>query len=107
MERVSLEEMSQSGQKVKCECGKQAHRDFGAEVRGGVLDSQHHEYTMYGSTGTRLYAASYLPHQMEEAKKKHPGRRFEKINGCYLPDIKHRQDKKQYLKEYGNFVELD
>jgi hypothetical protein len=93
--------MSESDKEVKCTCGKAAKRDYRAEVSGGVLNSQHKEYEMFSSNGTRMYAASYLPQQLEDAKKKHPGRSFKLVNGCYLPEIKHRRDKLQYLKEYG------
>ena len=87
-------------------CGGQAHHDLIADHSGGV-DSQMREYEFYGEHGTRLYSACYLPHQLEDAKKKHPNRQFRKVNGCYLPVIKHRRDKLQYLKEYGNYVEYD
>lgn len=91
-----------------CECGSESMRDIVSEHASGTVDSQMREYTMEGSTGTRLYGASYLPHQIEEAKKNHPGREFKLVNGCYLPRIKHRRDKLQYLKEYrGGYVELD
>ena len=94
--------------KVKCpKCGKMAHQNLLAQHKDGNADSQMMEYTMEGDTGTRLYGASYLPQQLEDAKKKHPNRRFRLVNGCYLPVIKHRRDKLQYLKEYGNYVEYD
>jgi len=73
---------------------------------GGNADSQMMDYSMDGPNGTRLYTASYLPTQTEEMKKKHPGRDFKFRNGCFLPVIKNRRDKLQYLKERG-FVELD
>ena len=88
--------------KKKCpKCGKMAHQNLLTQHQGGNIDSQMREYTMEGSAGTRMYAASYLPQQMEEMKKKHPNRQFRLVNGCYLPVIKHRRDKLQYLKEYG------
>jgi putative FmdB family regulatory protein len=91
----------------KCSvCGKRASRNIIAEHCDGTVDSQMREYSMDGSTGTRLYAASYLPSQIEEAKRKHPGRDFRLVNGCYLPVIRNRRDKLHYLKEHG-FVEYD
>lgn len=96
--------MSDSGKKVKCECGGSAHRDFQTEVCGGVLDSQHHEYDFEGSTGTRCYAGAYLPQQKEEMVKNHPGREFKLRNNCYLPVIKDRMDYKKFLSE-RNFIE--
>jgi hypothetical protein len=88
-------------------CGKQAYHDLVADHSGGNVDSQNQEYTMWGEHGTRLYGACYLPHQLNEAKRKHPNRQFREVNGCLLPVIKHRCDKLQYLKEYGNYVEYD
>jgi len=95
-------------QRVKCpKCGRMAPQNLLAQHAGGNIDSQMMEYTMEGERGTRLYGACYLPHQLEDAKKKHPNRRFRLVNNCYLPVIKHRRDKLQYLKEYGNYVEYD
>jgi putative FmdB family regulatory protein len=96
--------MSESDKKISCECGGNTVRDFQTEVSGGVIDSQHREYDFEGSNGTRMYAAAYLPHQKEEMLKNHPGRDFKLRNGCYLPVIKDRMDKKQFLKERG-FIE--
>ena len=88
--------------KVKCpKCGKMAHQNLLAQHAGGNVDSQMREYQFEGDTGTRMYAASYLPQQYEEMKRKHPNRQFRLVNGAYLPVIKHRRDKLQYLKEYG------
>ena len=103
-----LAPMKDSDKKQPCpNCSKSAERDIAADHNGGVMDSQMREYTMEGSTGTRMYGASYLPQQLEVAKKKHPGRDFKLVNGAYLPVIKHRRDKLRYLKEYGNYVEYD
>jgi hypothetical protein len=94
--------------KVKCpKCGRMANQNLLVQHSSGGIDSQMREYTMEGACGTRLYGASYLPQQLEDAKKKHPNRRFRLVNGCYLPVIRHRRDKLQYLKEYGNYVEYD
>ena len=89
----------------KCTCGKVAVRDLIAEHCDGGVDSQMREYQFEGDTGTRMYAASYLPNQMDEARRKHPGRDFKEVNGAMLPVIKHRRDKLKYLKEFGNYVE--
>ena len=94
--------------KAKCpKCSRMAHQNLLAQHGDGNIDSQMREYTMEGIRGTRLYGACYLPHQLEDAKKKHPNRNFRLVNNCYLPVIKHRRDKLQYLKEYGNYVEYD
>lgn len=91
----------------KCpKCGNKAYHDFVTDNKSGNVDSQMREYQFDSDTGTRLYTASYLPSQIEEAKRKHSGRDFKLINGAYLPVIKHRRDKLKYLKEYG-YVELD
>lgn len=89
-------------EKVKCpKCGKMAHQNLIEQHKGDNIDSQMREYQFEGGTGTRMYAASYLPSQMDEMKRKHPNRKFRLVNNCYLPVIKHRRDKLQYLKEYG------
>ena len=99
--------MKDSNKERKCpDCGKKANRDIATEQCGGILDSQIHEYNMEGSRGCRMYSASYLPHQMSEARRVHPGRDFKLVNGCYLPVIKHRTDRKKYLKEM-DYVEYD
>lgn len=90
----------------KCSCGKKAVRDLITEHSDGGVDSQMREYQFEGDMGTRMYAASYLPNQMEEARRVHPGREFREVNGAMLPVIKHRRDKLKYLKEM-NFVERD
>jgi len=64
------------------------------------------DYDFEGSAGTRMYTASYLPTQTEEARKRHKGTEFREHNGCLLPVIKNRTHKLRYLKE-RNFVELD
>lgn len=93
--------------KVKCpKCGKMANQNLLEQHKGGNADSQMIEYTMEGKTGTRLYAASYLPHQISEAKRVHPGREFKLVNGAYIPVIKNRTDKKKYLKEM-DYTEYD
>lgn len=93
--------------KVKCsKCGRMANQNLLAQHRSGGIDSQMREYQMEGSNGCRLYAASYLPNQIEQAKKIHPGREFKFVNNCYLPVIKNRTDRKKYLNEMG-FVEYD
>lgn len=94
-------------EKVKCpKCGKMAHQNLLEQHKGGEVDSQMKEYTMEGSNGCRMYAASYLPHQMSEARRVHPGRKFKLINGCYIPDVRNRTDRKKYLKEM-NYIEYD
>lgn len=93
--------------RVKCpKCGKMAHQNLLAQHQGGKIDSQMMEYTMEGKRGCRMYAAGYLPNQMDEARKIHPGREFRLVNGAMLPVIKNRTDRKKYLKEM-NFVELN
>jgi hypothetical protein len=89
-----------------CECGKKAHRDLIAEHRDGTVDSQMREYQFEGEHGTRMYAASYLPNQINEARKVHPGTDFKLRNGCYIPVIKNRNHKLKYLREMG-YVEKD
>lgn len=99
-------QMEDSDKKRKCsDCGRIANRDLLTEQRGGVLDSQMHEYNMEGSTGCRPYAASYLLNQKEKAHQVHPGTDFKEVNGCYMPVIKHKTHYKKYLKEM-NFVEF-
>lgn len=90
-----------------CDCGESMERDFHLEHTRGGVDCMNQDYEFEGPNGTRLYAASYLPNQIEDAKKKHPGREFKLKNGCYLPVIKNRGDKLRYLKEYGNYEEYD
>lgn len=94
--------------KVKCpKCGRMANQNLLAQHSSGGIDSQMREYQMEGDNGTRMYAAAYLPNQIDEMKKKHPNRQFRFVNGCYLPVIKHRRDKLQFLKERGNWIEKD
>lgn len=90
----------------KCpKCAKPARRDIVAEHSGG--NNYGFEYEFDSSTGTRLYAASYLPHQMTDAiRRKHLGTDFILYNGAYIPRIKNRSHKLKYLKEYGNYVEF-
>jgi hypothetical protein len=91
--------------KTKCpKCGKIAHQDLLAQHRSGTIDSQMREYEFYGDNGTRMYAAAYLPNQIDEARKKHPGTDFRLCNGCYIPVIKNRTHKLKFLKE-RNFIE--
>jgi ribosomal protein L37E len=91
---------------VKCpKCGKMAYQDLVTQHSSGGVDSQMREYEFYGSNGTRMYAASYLPNQIDEARKKHPGTDFKLHNGCYIPVIKNRRHKLKFLKE-RNFVEF-
>lgn len=93
--------------KRKCpKCGKMAHQNIIAEHKSGNVDSQMREYEFEGSTGTRMYGASYLPNQIDEARKLHKGTDFRLYNGCYLPVIKNRTHKLKYLKEM-NFIEKD
>lgn len=87
-------------------CGKQAYHDLIADHSGGGVDSQNREYEFYGERGTRLYAGAYLPNQIDEARKKHPGTNFVLYNGCFIPRIRNRRHKLQYLKE-RNFIEYD
>ena len=102
-----LAPMKDSGKKQPCpNCSKSAGRDIAADHSNGTVDSKMREYTMEGENGCRMYAASYLPHQMSEARRVHPGREFKLVNGAYLPDIKNRTDRKKYLKEM-NYVEYD
>jgi len=99
--------MKDFNKRKKCpNCGRLAYRDIVADHSSGVVDSQMMEYMMEGSTGCRMYAASYLPHQISEAKRVHPGREFKLVNNCYLPIIKNRTDRKKYLKEM-NYAEYD
>lgn len=99
--------MSQMTKTRKCpSCGKRAYHDFVSDHKYGNTDSQMREYSIDGSSGTRLYTASYLPSQVDEMKKRHPGRDFKFINGCYLPVIRNRTDKLKYLRE-RNYVEYD
>lgn len=93
--------MSKAEWTDKCECSAIAHRDIITEHKDGNVDSQMREYTFDGDNGTRMYAASYLPNQMEEMKKNHPNRKFKLVNGAYVPVIKHRRDRAQFLKERG------
>lgn len=94
--------------KVRCPmCKRMAHQNLLAQHSGGQVDSQMMEYQFEGDNGTRMYAAAYLPNQMDEMKKRHPNRQFRLVNGCYLPCIKHRRDKLQFLKERGNWIEKD
>lgn len=98
--------MKDSGKLQKCECGKRAKRDFVAEHTNG--DRYGFDYEFDGNTGTRLYAASYLPHQMTDLiRRKHKGTDFRLYNGAYIPCIKNRSHKLRYLREYGNYVEYD
>jgi len=97
--------MSKAEWTDRCECGAKAHRNLVAEHADGNVDSQNREYTMFGDSGCRVYAAAYLPQQKEEMMKNHPNREFKLVNGCYLPVIKHRQDFKKFLKE-RNYHEL-
>jgi hypothetical protein len=93
--------------KTKCpKCGKMAPQNLLAQHSGDNVGSQMMEYNFDGPTGTRLYGASYLPNQIDEARKLHPGTDFKFHNGCYLPVIKHRVHKLKYLKEMG-FIEKD
>ena len=87
-------------------CGKSAYHDLVADHSGGCVDSQNREYEFYGSTGTRMYSAAYLPNQIDEARKKHPGTDFVLHNGCYIPRIRNRRHKLQFLRERG-FIEYD
>ena len=101
-------EISKWKAKVKCpKCGKMAHQNLLEQHKGGNADSQMMEYQFEGDRGTRMYAAAYLPNQVEEMKKRHPNRKFIFRNGCYIPEIKHRRDKLQFLKERGNWIEKD
>ena len=94
--------------KAKCpKCGKMANQNLLEQHKSGNADSQMKEYEFYGDNGTRMYAAAYLPNQVDEMRKRHPNRQFRFVNGCYLPVIKHRRDKLQYLKERGNWIEKD
>lgn len=95
--------MSKAPLKVKCRCGKMAHRDWNAY---GDVDSQMMDYSFEGDTGTRMYPASYLPTQADEAKKRHPGTEFREHQGCLVPVIRNRTHRLKYLRE-KNFVELD
>jgi hypothetical protein len=52
-----------------------------------------------------MYAAAYLPNQIDEARKKHPGTDFRFVNNCYLPVIKNRTHKLKFLKE-RDYVEF-
>lgn len=91
----------------KCSCGSRAYHDFVADHASGNADSQMREYQFDSSTGTRLYPAALLTkEQVREARKQHPGFDWKKRNGCYLPVIKNRQDKKRFLKQ-KNWVEYD
>ena len=99
--------MSKAEWTDNCTCGAVANRDIVTEHKSGNVDSQMREYQFDGDNGTRMYAAAYLPHQMEEMKKNHPNRKFKLVNGAYIPVIKHRRDKLQFLKERGNWVELN
>ena len=90
----------------KCDCGKVADRDLLAEHGSGNVDSQMKDYQFDGPNGTRMYAASYLPHQMSEAKRVHPGREFKLVNGAYIPVVKNRTDRKKYLREM-DYIEYD
>jgi len=94
--------------RIKCpKCGRMAHQNLLAQHSSGGIDSQMREYTMEGECGTRLYGASYLDNQINEARKKHPGTDFVRYNNCWLPKIKNRVHKLRYLKQYGNYVEYD
>lgn len=95
--------MSKAPLKVKCSCGKMAHRNWNAY---GAVDSQMVDYQFEGDTGTRLYPCAVLPNQIDEAKRKHPGTEYRERNGCFLPIIKNRTHKLKFLKEH-NFTELD
>jgi len=91
--------------KIKCpKCGRMAHQNLLAQHSSGGIDSQMREYQFYGDNGTRMYAAAYLPNQIDEARKKHPGTDFRLHNGCYIPVIKHRTHKLKFLKE-RNYTE--
>lgn len=93
--------MADCMKKQKCpECGRKAIRNIVAEHADGTVDSQMREYILEGENGCRPYAMSYLPQQMSEARKKHPGRDFREVNGCFIPVIKHRQDYKKYMKQF-------
>jgi len=93
--------------KRKCSvCKKMAQHSVILDHKNGNVNSQMMAYSMEGSTGTRLYPASYLPSQIDEARKKHPGTDFILHNGCFLPKIRNRTHKLKYLKERG-FCELD
>ena len=92
--------------KVKCpKCGKMAHQNLLEQHKDGSIDSQMMEYQFDGDNGTRMYAASYLPNQIDEARKKHPGTDFKLHNGCYIPRIKNRTHKLKFLKE-RDYVEF-
>lgn len=91
----------------KCGCGGRIIHDFVADHKAGTIDSQMREYQFDGSTGTRLYPAALLTEeQVNKARQQHPGFDWKKHNGCYLPVIKNRQDKKRFLKQKG-WVEFD
>ena len=87
-------------------CGKKAHQNLVAQHASGGIDSQMGEYEFYSSTGTRMYAASYLDNQIGEARKIHPGTDFIRHNNCWLPRIKNRTHRKKYLKEM-DYIEKD
>jgi hypothetical protein len=95
-----------TNKRVCPECGKIANQNLLEQHKGGNVDSQMMEYEFYGETGTRMYAASYLPNQIKEARKKHKGTDFVFHNGCYIPRIKNRRHKLKYLKEM-NYIEKD
>ena len=93
---------------MKCpKCGKMAPQNLLAQHKSGGIDSQMMKYQFEGNTGTRMYAAAYLPNQINEARKRHPGTDFRLYNGCYIPVIKHRRHKLKFLKERGNWIEKD
>ena len=100
----SMKEWQQIRPCPKCEAN--ANHSVVLDHKAGGVDSQMKEYEFYGSNGTRMYAASYLPSQMAEARKLHPGTDFVLHNGCYIPRIKHRRHKLKYLREMG-YIEKD
>ena len=100
----SMKDWQQIRPCIKCKAD--ANHSVILDHKAGGVDSQMREYQMEGNNGTRLYGASYLPHQMEEARRVHPGRDFKLVNGAMLPVIKHRRDKLRYLKEMG-YIEYD
>ena len=84
-----------------CACGGVAHRDRRAELASGAVDCMNRDYSFDGESGTRLYGASYLPNQRDEAHRAHPDTEFKVYNGTLLPVIKNRRHKLRYLKEHG------
>jgi len=89
----------------KCSCGGRAIHNFVADHSGGGIDSQMREYSMDGDCGMRMYPAAVLnKEQLSKARKQHPGFDWKRRNGCWLPVIHNRTERKQFLKQ-KNWVE--